>query len=147
MAKAAEEEGIRFSGPEDLESQVREYVKLKATLESLDARQKELREKLFVQIEENGFEDDKGNVVLELASTIEEVVRLEKQRRVTRKIDETKADEIIADKNLGDEVYEMKRVINEDALMAAHYEGKISEDELDEMFPAKVVWALTTKKK
>ena len=147
MANTAPEEGIRFSVPDDLESQVREYIKLKATMESLESRQKELREKLFAKIDEDGFEDDKGNVVLELAATVEEVVRLEKQRRVTRKIDEIKADEVIAEKQLGDEVYEMKRVINEDALMAAHYEGKISEEELDEMFPAKIVWALTTKKK
>jgi hypothetical protein len=147
MAKAADEQGVRFSNPDDLSSQVREYLKLKATMEALDTRQKELREKLFEQIDTNGFEDDKGNVILELDSTIEEVVRLEKQRRVTRKLDETKADELIAEKQLGDEVYEMKRVINEDALMAAHYEGKISEDEIDTMFPAKVVWALTTKKK
>jgi len=147
MANTAPEEGVRFSNPDDLESQVREYIKVKTTMESLEARQKELREKLFEKIDEKGFEDDKGNVILELDSTIEEVVRLEKQRRVSRKIDETKADELIAEKQLGDEVYEMKRVINEDALMAAHYEGKISEEELDEMFPAKVVWALTTKKK
>jgi len=147
MANTAPEEGLRFSSPDDLESQVREYIKLKSTMEVLETRQKELREKLFEKIDENGFEDDKGNVILELEATIEEVVRLEKQRRVTRKIDETKADEIIAEKQLEDSVYEMKRVINEDALMAAHYEGKISEDEIDEMFPAKIVWALTTKKK
>jgi hypothetical protein len=30
--------------------------------------------------------------------------------------------------------------------MAAHYEGKISEEELDEMFPISVTWALMTKK-
>lgn len=147
MAKAADEQGVRFSSPDDLSSQVREYIKLKATMDALDTRQKELREKLFEQIDANGFEDDKGNVILELDSTIEEVIRLEKQRRVTRKLDEAKADELIAEKQLGDEVYEMKRVINEDALMAAHYEGKLSEDEIDTMFPAKVVWALTTKKK
>jgi len=147
MAKAADEQGVRFSNPDDLSSQVREYLKLKSTMEVLDARQKELREKLFEQIDTNGFEDDKGNVILELDSTIEEVVRLEKQRRVSRKLDEDKADELIAEKQLGDEVYEMKRVINEDALMAAHYEGKLSEEEIDIMFPAKVVWALTTKKK
>lgn len=148
MAKAAEEDGIRFSNPDDLDAQVREYVQLKSTLDVLELRQKELREKLFEKIEEIGFEDDKGNIILELDSPVGEVVRLEKQRRVTRKLDETKADEIIESKpGLGLEVYEMVRVINEDALMAAHYEGTISEDELDEMFPSKVVWALTTKKK
>jgi hypothetical protein len=41
----------------------------------------------------------------------------------------------------------MKRVINEDALMAAYYEGKLTEEQLDEMFPTTVIWALTTLKK
>jgi hypothetical protein len=27
------------------------------------------------------------------------------------------------------------------------YEGKISEEELDEMFPPKIIWALMTRKK
>ena len=44
-------------------------------------------------------------------------------------------------------MYELKRVVNEAALLAAHYEGKITEEELDEMFPVKVVWALRTVKK
>jgi hypothetical protein len=31
--------------------------------------------------------------------------------------------------------------------MAAFYENKITEDELDQMFPASVTWALRTLKK
>ena len=41
----------------------------------------------------------------------------------------------------------MVRVIDEDALMAAHYDGDITEEEIDEMFPVTVVWALRTPKK
>lgn len=146
MARIADEEGMRFADPEDLTSQVREYVKLKQSLDALTSRQKELREKLFEQIDAVGIEDDKGNVQLELGFDVDGIVRIEKQRRVTRKLDELKAEEIIETLGLGDEVYEMKRVINEDALMAAHYEGKITEDDIDSMFPSNVVWALTTKK-
>jgi hypothetical protein len=47
---------------------------------------------------------------------------------------------------LEDDLYELKRVVKEDALMAAFYEEKITEDELDEMYPATVVWALRTLK-
>lgn len=146
MAKLIEEEGTRFSDPNDLNSQVQEYLKLKASMAILEARQKELRDKLFTAIDEAGEVDDKGNINLDLSAEIDGVVRLEKQCRVTRKIDELKADEVISENGL-DDVYKTVRVIDEDALMAAHYEGRITADDLDAMFPPKVVWALTTKKK
>ena len=133
--------------PNNFESQVREYALLKKSLETLEARQKELRDKIFETLDADGFEDDKGNFQYELPSEVEGIVRIEKQRRVSRKLNEAKAEEIIDANGLGLDVYEMKRVINEDALMAAFYENKITEDELDDMFPATVTWALRTLKK
>jgi hypothetical protein len=147
MAKRIDEEELRISDPDDLGAQIREYAKVKATIEMMETRSKELREKLFIKLDTEGYEDEKGNVQLDLAEAVEGIVRLEKQRRVTRKLNEPKAEEIIESKGLSDEVFELKRVVNEDALMAAFYEEKITEDELDQMFPATVVWALRTLKK
>ncbi len=146
MAKLIPEETPRFSDPDSLEGQISEYVKVKASLDILTTRQKELRDKLFEQLDQFGEEDSKGNIQLELDSAIDGVARLEKQRRVTRTLNELVAEEIIEANGLGEEVYKIVRQIDEDALMAAHYEGKISEEDLDNMFPAKVVWALMTKK-
>ncbi|CAB5219720.1 hypothetical protein UFOVP221_122 [uncultured Caudovirales phage] len=147
MANVVPEEQARFADPDSLEAQVREYALVKATLESMEARQKVLREALFAKLDEEGYEDDKGNVILELDSVIEGVVRIEKNRRVQRKLDEAVADGIIAERGIGDDVYEMKRVINEDSLMACLYSDKVTEEEIDMMFPPKVIWALVTKKK
>lgn len=147
MAKIIEEEGSRFLDPESLEAQVREYAKLKASMEILETRSKELREKLFGQLDLEGYEDDKGNIQLDLPTAIDGIVRLEKQRRVSRKLNELVADDIIEQVGIADEVYEMKRVINEDALMAAFYEDKLTEEQLDQMFPPNVIWALRTLKK
>lgn len=147
MAKVIKEEGSRFTDPESLEAQVREYGKVKTSMEILETRSKELRTKLFEYLDTEGEEDDKGNIQLELPDAIDGITRLEKQRRTTRKLDEMTAEIIIDQTGLADEVYEMKRVINEDALMAAYYEGKITEEQLDEMFPTNVVWALRTIKK
>lgn len=147
MARVAPEEPREFYDPDDFNSQVREFVRLKETIESLDKRQKELRDKLIAAVDEEGYEDEKGNILYEFDSPIDGVVRLEKQRRATRKLDETKAEEIIETNKLGEDVYKMVRVIDEDALMAAFYDGKLTEEELDEMFPVNVVWALRTPKK
>jgi hypothetical protein len=147
MAKVIEEEVSRFQDPDSLESQVSEYAKLKASIEIMESRSKEIRTKLFSQLDLEGLEDDKGNIILELPAVIDGIARIEKQRRATRKLDEDVAEAIIEQTGLQDMVYEMKRVINEDALMAAYYEGILSEEQLDEMFPTTVVWALRTVKK
>lgn len=147
MANLIPEETPRFRDPDSLEAQLSEYVKIKSTIEMMDSRAKEIRDRLFQELDGNGEEDDKGNLQLVLPLPIDGVVRLEKQRRVTRKIDEQTSEEIIAELGLEEEVYEVKRVINEDALMAAYYEGKITEEQLDAMYPASVTWALRTLKK
>jgi aminoglycoside phosphotransferase family enzyme len=57
------------------------------------------------------------------------------------------AEGIIEQTGLVDTVYKMVRVIDEDALMAQYYEGKLTEEQIDEMFPTTIVWALRTPKK
>ena len=146
MANLIPEEG-RVVNPDDFNSQVREYIKIKRSREIFEARAKELREKLFSVLDDEGLADEKGNLQYDLENPIDGVVRLEKQRRSTRKLNEFRAEEIIEAAGLSDDVYEMKRVINEDALMAAYYQDKITEEQLDEMFPVTVAWALLTKKK
>jgi hypothetical protein len=146
MANRIEEELRNVVNPDDISGQIREYVYVKKNIDAMDARAKELREKLFAHLDEEGFEDDKGNIQLELATDIDGIVRIEKQRRVTRKLNEPKADEILSELGIKDEIFVMTPVLDEDKLMAAFYEGKITEEQLDDMFPANVVWALRTLK-
>jgi hypothetical protein len=146
MAKRIEEEARTFVGPDDVAGQVKEYLYVKKNIDQLDTRSKELRDRLFSHLDEGGYEDDKGNVQLELDAEVDGVVRLEKQRRVTRKLNEPKADEILTELGLKDEIYVMTPVLDEDKLMAAFYEGKITEEQLDDMFPSTIVWALRTLK-
>lgn len=141
------DEPREFANPDDFDTQVREYLQVKNTAEMLDARKEDLRKNLFSHLEGSGEIDDKGNYFIELPQAIDGIVRLEKQKRTIRKLDEQTAEEILKDNGLEDEIYETVRVVNEDKLMAAYYEGKISEDELERMFPAKISWALRTAKK
>jgi rRNA processing protein Krr1/Pno1 len=147
MAQVVPEEPREFANPDDIKTQIREYVRLKNSIASMEARTKELHAKLMAELDQDGEEDDKGNIQLDLESEIEGVVRLEKQRRTKRTLDELKAEEIIEAAGIADDVYETKRVINEDYLMAAFYNEKITEAQLDEMFPVVVSWALRTVKK
>jgi hypothetical protein len=137
----------RFADPDDIKSQIREYVKLKASEDMIKKRTAEIRDVIFAQIEEEGYEDDKGNQQLDLEEAIDGVFRLEKQRRTKRILNEEAAEEILAELEIAEEVYEMKPVLNEDALMAAFYEGKITDEQLDSIYPLTVTWALRTIKK
>jgi len=136
-------------GPEqdDLVNQTKEYAFIKAQLEYLEKQQKELREKLFEALDGSGEPDDKGNIILELPQEIDGYVSVVKQKRVSRKVDELVADEIITAKGMEDTLYKTIRVVDEDALMAALYNDELTEEEIDQMYPQKITWALILSKK
>lgn len=145
MARVKNEEP-RFSDENDLISRTKKYAFLKAQLDFLEKEQKALRALLFENLDEIGEEDDKGNVVIELPEEVEGYSSVVKQRRVSRKIDETRAEEIITEHGLEEVLYKTIRVVDEDALMAALYEDVLTEEEVDEMYPQSITWALVLKK-
>jgi hypothetical protein len=147
MANLIPEEGRPFSDPNHIDSQIREYIKLKSTMTVMETRSKELRDKIFEYLDAEGEEDTSGSFGIYLDQEVDGIVRLQKTRRTKRVLDESTADAIIEQAGIADDVYEMKRVISEEALMAAFYEEKISEEQLDSMFPVTVTWALNTLKK
>lgn len=128
-------------------ARAKKYAFLKSQLDFLEKEQKEIRSELFSDIESSGETDDKGNVVLELPEEVEGFVSIMKQRRVSRKVNEAKAEEIIEAKGLQDKLFKTIRVIDEDALMAALYSDELTEEEIDEMYPEHVIWALVMNKR
>ena len=125
----------------------REYSFLKQQIDFLEKQQKEVRERLFTKLDELGEIDDKGNVIVELPEEVNGFGSVVKQRRVSRKIDEIVADEIITEKGMEEQLYKTIRVVDEDALMAALYNDELTEAEIDLMYPQKIVWALVMNKR
>ena len=147
MAQALPEPAKEFYNPEDFLTKVREFVRTKNSMDLMESQAKRLREELFAALDAVGEEDTSGNIIIQLDKSIDGVVRIEKQRRVSRRLNEALAEQIIVSKGLQDTLFETKLVVNEEALMAAYYNGDITEDELDDMFPANITWALRTAKK
>jgi hypothetical protein len=145
MARVAPREN-RNTDETDLIARAKKYSFLKSQLDYLEKEQKELRLQLFEVLDLEGIEDDKGNIILELPEEVDGYNAVTKQRRVTRKIDEDKASEIITAKGLEDSLYKTVIVVDEDALMAALYEDVLTEEEIDEMYPQSITWALVLKK-
>ena len=146
MARVKEEEP-RVPAVDDLESQAKQYIFFKKQVEYFESELKSLREKLFEDIDANGEVDGSGNLFVELSSEIDGVTMLQKQKRVSRKIDPQMADNLIVSKGLENELYKTIQIIDEDALMASLYEGKLTEEEVDLMYPQKIVWALILNKR
>ena len=145
MAKVSPADN-RNSDETDLIARTKKYAFLKSQLDYLEKEQKALREELFEVLDGEGEVDDKGNVMIQLPQEVDGFNSIIKQRRVTRKVDELRAEEIITAHGLEDTLYKTVRMVDEDALMAALYEEVLTEEEVDEMYPPKVVWALVLKK-
>ena len=128
-------------------SQAQQYAFFKKQVEYFQEQMKSLREDLFEEIEENGEVDSKGNIIFELPKEIEGFVSMTKQRRVSRKIDEDVAFDLIDEKGLRDKLIKTVEIIDEDALMAALYSDELTEEEIDEMYPQTIVWALVMNKR
>jgi len=146
MARVKDEEP-RVPAVDDLDAQAKQYIFFKKQVEYFETELKSLREKIFEVVDAKGEVDGSGNLFVELSTEIDGVTVLQKQKRVSRKIDPQMADNLIVSKGLENELYKTVQMIDEDALMAALYEGKLTEEEVDLMYPQKIVWALILNKK
>jgi len=72
---------------------------------------------------------------------------MQKQRRVAQKIDEEVCYEILTSKELAPRCYELKPVLDQAEVMACFYDGLLTEDDIDTMFPKTVTNAFVLKKK
>lgn len=137
----------RVADENDFIASTRHYSFVKQQLEYWETQQKELKAKLFEKLDAEGEPDSSGNIVIELDEDIDGAVAVVKQRRVSRKINEARAFELIEEKGLRDQLIVTKEVVDEDALMAALYSDELTEEEIEEMYPQQIVWALVLKKR
>lgn len=137
----------RIADGDDLAAQAKQYAFTKQQLEYWEKQQKELKAKLFERLDVEGEADSKGNIVIELPQEVDGYIAVTKQRRVSRKINELRAFDLIEEKGLRDKLIVTKEVVDEDALMAALYSDELTEEEIDEMYPEVIVWALVMNKR
>lgn len=127
------------------EAMVREYKHLKIETDKLAKRQKELRDRLIEVVTDGGYEDDQGHMWLEFDEPLDGVASLQRQRRVARAVNDDNAEEVLVAHGLWDDCTELVRVVNEDRVMEALYDDKLTEDDVDRIYPPKVTYALVLK--
>lgn len=128
-------------------SKVRAFLTLKRRIDDLVKEQSELKTYLSDVVDEFGEFDAKGHRIFELPEEVEGYVSLQRQRRVSQKLDPEEAERILKEKNLTDRCYKLLPVLDEDAVMACLYEGLLTEEDIDTMFPKTETWAFIPLKR
>jgi hypothetical protein len=124
----------------------RQYLALKDQIDFLTKRQGEIKQRLVetVSLEEP---DDKGHRVIKIEDETVGEVTLTRQRRVSKNLDMTVAETLLATRGIKDTCIKMVPTLDEAAIMAAFYEGYLSEEDIDTMFPAKETYAFIVSNK
>jgi hypothetical protein len=119
---------------------------LKDKIDQLNSLQSEVRSTLKDGVKELGEEDSRGHIVVEVDDDTTGIRKVMHQRKVSKALDIEVAENILKEKNIHERCVTMVPVLNEDEIMAAFYEGLITEEDIDAMFPAKISWALVMTK-
>lgn len=130
----------------DIVELVRQNAVLKDRVDSTTSIQNEIKNKLRDGIKELGEEDDQGHIVIEINDEVTGIRRVMQQRKVSKSLDMSIAEDILREKGLYESCVTMVPVLDEEAIMAAYYEGTVTEEDIDKMFPAKISWALVMSK-
>lgn len=131
---------------DNLVARVKYFLSLKKKIDSLSKEQNEIKTELSTLVEEQGEPDEKGHIWYRLPKEVEGVVSLQRQRRVSQKLDEEVAESILKEKGLASRCYKLVPVLDEAEVMSCLYENLLTEDEIDSMFPKSVSYAFVTSK-
>jgi hypothetical protein len=121
---------------------VKQFTALKDQITQLTERQTVIKKRLTDAIDEFGAEDEKGHIVL----NYNEDQQIMKQRRVSKNLDLAAAEIILNKKGIKDTCIKMIPTLDESAIMAAFYNGHLTEEDIDTMFPSKVSYAFIVGK-
>lgn len=126
--------------------EVQQYVALKDQIDQLDERRNEIKKRLISSAEQLGSENDKGSLVLDVNDSVTGTKAVVKQRRVSKVLNEKSAESILRDKNIFEACTKQITVLDPDVIMSKYYDGELTDDDIDTMFPEKIVWALVLEK-
>ena len=124
----------------DITTALRQYLALKDEATLLTNRTAELKEVLLTAVDSEEF-DERGHKRMVVTDKIKGDVTLVKQRRVSKTLDMQVAEQILSAKGIKDKCVKMIPTLDEASIMSAFYEGLLTEEDIDAMFPAKVTYA------
>ena len=146
MAKISRASTADATDQQSIKQWVAELVTAKAQQKFFKSRQDTVTKRLKAYVEEHGYQDDQGHIWVDLDEPVEGTIALQMQRKVSQPLKEEKAEAILSKKGLLEECTTTITVLDQDAIMAARYDGRLTDDDIDAMFPKVVSYALMTPK-
>lgn len=131
---------------EDLKKNARQFLALKTEMSMLADRQSELKSRMTQEID-TLEPDDKGHRIIVFEDATLGNIKVTKQRKVSKTLDMEVAEKILTEKGIKNTCIKMVPVLDEAAIMAAFYEGYLTESDIDTMFPAKETFAFIVDNK
>jgi hypothetical protein len=145
MPKIIEPEASRFDDP--TVADFKAFVGLKRQIDDLTKMQNEIKTRLVEAVEKYGDTDDKGHIWYDVPDAVDGYKGMQRQRRVSQKLDIDAALKLLDGTPLADRCLKMVPSLDEDEVMACMYEGLLTEEDVDTMYPKTVTWAFIPVKK
>lgn len=124
-----------------------EFIGLSTQRKKIEGREGELKKMLSAIVETDGYTDDKGSEYIDFkGGPIEGFAGLKRERRVYQSLDEDKAMVVLAKKKLTALCTKTVTVVDEEAVQAAFYDGKLTQDDIDAMFVTRINYAFIPRK-
>lgn len=120
---------------------VEEYKSIDDTIKQWTDRKKELRSRLEIVLDAEGYTDEKGHVWLDLPESVGGTTRLQRQKRVGQTMNEETAEVLLKRLGLWDKCSMEITVVDEDAVLALGFQGAIPDEVMSEIFEEKVSYA------
>ena len=131
---------------DNLKKNARQFLVLKGEMSALADRQSELKKRITQDLD--AVEpNESGHRVVEFEDDTIGNIKITKQRRVSKTLDMDIADQILTSKGIKNTCVKMIPTLDEAAIMAAFYEGYLTEEDIDAMFPAKETFAFIVDNK
>jgi hypothetical protein len=118
-----------------------EFVKMKKLRETMEKRERKLKEHLMETIAEVVEPTDDGHCFLEFPFPIEGFRAIKRERRESVVLDADAALDLVNRLGLQETCIRMEPVLDEDALLAANFAGDIPDDDMKALYTRKESFA------
>lgn len=126
----------------------REMVLIREQKDRVSKREAQMKPQLMGILEKFGlpYGAEGQHQTIEFPRPIRGIARFVRQRKTFNEVDETKAEAIARRKGLYERLFQPVMTLDESAVVVAHEEGLLTDDEVEEMFPKKVQYAFVAEK-